>query len=80
MSRPPRIYLLGKFNEKCCPVFLKAEEKWAIKNLGINSKKFQYFHNKSIISFQIHYKSLFVSNCIILYDFQKKKSEKVPFW
>ena len=50
------------------------------QNLGINSKKFQYFYHKSIISFQNHIKSLFITNCIILYDFLKKRSEKVPFW
>ena len=46
------------------------------QNLGINFKNFQYFHNKSIISFQNHYKSFFITNWTILYDFRKKKKYK----
>ena len=45
------------------------------QNLGINLKKFQYFHNTSITSFQNHYKPL-LRNYIILYDFLKKKGQK----
>ena len=46
------------------------------QNLGINLKNFQYFHNKSIISFQNHYKPLYITKQIILYDFLKKKKWK----
>ena len=51
------------------------------QNLGINLKNFQYFHNKSIISFQNHYKRnlclyLILSFCMILW---RKKVKKCHF-
>ena len=70
---------MGHFRGKCSPILIKKREEVGNQNLGINVKKFQYFYNASIISIQNHYNPLFISNRIILYDFRKKKSEKVAF-